>query len=202
MTYKPNILIICEGYEEYEYLEALLKLNLWNNYNIKLINALSNGSIFPIYQFSYQNDEYDLILIMSDTDRPTYDDFLLMLNKINSFHDVEKFADEIVIYGNPCTMQFILNHFSSKCIYVKKSNKKKNSELIKNLTGVENYDAHIEQRKALFCQISIENYQTMKNNLIHCSDNYFEISSTNFLKFIKRLESPDTSWIDDINNKI
>lgn len=202
MANKPNILIICEGYEEYEYLEALKKLNVWSNYNIELINAESNGSIFPIYQFSYQNDDYDLILIMADTDRPTYDDFLLMIDKINTFHDVQNFANEVVIFGNPCTMQFILNHFSAECIYVKKSNKKKNEELIKQLTGVENYDAHAEQRKAIFCQITKENYEKMKNNITVCSDKYFEISSTNFLKFIKNLESVDTSWIDDIIGKI
>lgn len=50
-----------EGYEENEYLEKIKKLNVLSNYNIKLINAESNGSIFPIYQFSYQNDDYDLI---------------------------------------------------------------------------------------------------------------------------------------------
>lgn len=202
MTNKPNVLIICEGYEEYEYLEALKNLNLWINYNINLINAESNGSIFPIYQFNYQNDEYDLILIMTDTDRPNYNDFILMNNKINSFHDVENFANEIVIFGNPCTMQFILNHFSDECVYVQKSNKKKNSELIKKLTGVENYDAHAEQRKAIFCQITKENYEKMKNNITKCSKPYTIISSTNFLRFINNLESDDTSWIDGINEKI
>lgn len=202
MISKPNVLIICEGYEEYEYLDALKNLNVWNNYNIKLINAESNGSIFPIYQFSYQNDDYDLILIMADTDRPTYDDFILMMNKINTFHDVENFANEIVIFGNPCTMQFILNHFSEECVYVKKSNKKKNSDLIYRLTGVENYDAHSEQRKAIFSQITKDNYEKMKKNIDICSNQYYEISSTNFLRFIYNLESDDTSWIDDIIEKI
>lgn len=202
MINKPNILIICEGYEEFEYLEALKKLNIWDNYDIKLINAESNGSIFPIYQFSYQNDDYDLILIMTDTDRPNYDDFILINNKINAFHDVENFANEIIIFGNPCTMQFILNHFSKECIYVQKSNKRKNSELIKKLTGVENYNAHAEQRKTIFCQITKENYEIMKNNIVKCSDQYYDISSTNFLRFIKNLESEDTSWIDAITGKI
>ena len=202
MKNKPRVLIICEGYEEFEYLKALKKLNIWDNYNIELINAESNGSIFPIYQFNYQNDDYDLILIMADTDRPTYDDFILMLNKINSFHDVNGFAEEIVIFGNPCTMQFILNHFSNECIYITKSNKKKNSNLIYSLTGVENYDAHAEQRNALFNQITKENYELMKKNISYCSTNYYNISSTNFLKFIIYLESDNSLWIQCINSKI
>lgn len=37
LTANNNILIICEGYEE----------KVWSNYNIDLINAESNGSIFP-----------------------------------------------------------------------------------------------------------------------------------------------------------
>lgn len=80
---------------------------------------------------------------MADTDRPTYDDFIHIINKINAFHDVQNFANEIVIFGNPCTMQFILNHFSRECVYVKESRKKINATIIKELTGVDNYDAHI-----------------------------------------------------------
>lgn len=56
-------------------------------------------------------------------------------------------------------MQIILNHFSQKCIFVKKSNKRKNANLIYSLTGVNNYDAHIEQRKKIFNQITKENYE-------------------------------------------
>ena len=139
---------------------------------------------------------------MADTDRPTYVSFLQMIEKINTFHGVDNYANEIIIFGNPCTMQFIINHFSDECIYVKKSNKKKNAELIKKLTGVENYDAHVEQRQNIFCQITKDNYENMKKNIISCSDQYCDISSTNFLKFIRNLESGDTSWIDDISNKL
>lgn len=202
MINKPKILIICEGYEETEYLESIKKLNVWDNYDIDLINAESNGSLFSLYQYHYQNDNYDLVLIMADTDRPTYDSFLLVLKKINDFHDVENFADNIVIFGNPCTMQIILNHFSNECIYVLKSNKKKNGPLIYSLTGVADYDAHADQRKAIFDQININNYNIMKTNISKCSHKYYEISSTNFLKFVDNLELNDYTWIDNINNKI
>lgn len=45
MVNKPRILIICEGYEEYEYLVALRDLKVWDNYNIELVNAESNGAM-------------------------------------------------------------------------------------------------------------------------------------------------------------
>lgn len=196
---KPRICIICEGYEEYDYLNSLIELNIWNEYDIDLINAFSNGNLSSSYQYYYQNDDYDLILIFGDTDRPNYSDFKLLLTKINEFHGTEGCAEQIVIFGNPCTMQIILNHFSTSLVKVLKSNKKKNRELIFNLTGVDNYDAHEEQRKIIFNQINIKNYQQMKKNLEECSTNYEDVSSTNFLYYAEKLESSSDEWIEEIN---
>ena len=138
MINKKRILIICEGYEEYEYLSKIINLNVWDNYLIDLLNAESNGNIFPIYQYNFQNDDYDLILTLTDKDRPTYNDFKTLIEKINQFHGVDNYAEEIVIFGNPCTMQIILNHFSHKTIFITKSNKKKNSPIIELLTIISN----------------------------------------------------------------
>ena len=202
MINKKHILIICEGFEEYEYLTKIITLGVWNNYNIKLINAMSNTSIFSRYQYAYNSDNYDLILIMTDTDRPTYEDFKLLMNKIDNFHDCKDISNEIVIFGNPCTMQFILNHFSSETVYLTKSNKKKNSTLIESLAGIKNYDAHSDQRKILMDKITIQNYNKMKRNISSCFVEYNKISSTNFLNFINNLESNNYKWIDDINKKL
>jgi hypothetical protein len=35
MINKKHILIICEGFEEYEYLTKIISLGVWSNYNIK-----------------------------------------------------------------------------------------------------------------------------------------------------------------------
>lgn len=41
-----KICIICEGYEEYEYLQCLRKLKVWHKqYQIDLDNAQGNGNI-------------------------------------------------------------------------------------------------------------------------------------------------------------
>lgn len=43
---KHKICIICEGNEEYEYLERLKDLKVWNDqYDIFLVNAGGNGNI-------------------------------------------------------------------------------------------------------------------------------------------------------------
>lgn len=196
---KKKLCIICEGYEEYEYLDSLIKLDLWSNYDIKLINAKSNGNLSSSYQYYYQNDDYDLILVFADTDRPNYSDFKLLLTKLNDFHAVEGYAEQIVIFGNPCTMQIILNHFSDTLVEVMKSNKKKNRPLILELTGVDNYDAHDYQRKLIFDQINLDNYKKMKDNLSNCSTSFEEVSSTNFLCFAEYFESSSYEWVEELN---
>ena len=48
---KHKICIICEGNEEYEYLNRLKSLNVWNEkYEISLVNAGGNGNIPARYQ--------------------------------------------------------------------------------------------------------------------------------------------------------
>ena len=59
-----KICIICEGNEEYEYLDCLNKLNVWNKqYQINLVNAGGNGNIPARYQDRYQNGADELVLI-------------------------------------------------------------------------------------------------------------------------------------------
>lgn len=51
-----KICIICEGNEEYEYLNRLKNLKIWNEqYDISLVNAGGNGNIPARYQDRYQN---------------------------------------------------------------------------------------------------------------------------------------------------
>ena len=63
-----RILIICEGDEEYDYLTTIKELNVWSpEYSIKLKNAKGISNIFPIYQYGYQNGNYNIVLIFCDT---------------------------------------------------------------------------------------------------------------------------------------
>ena len=60
---KHKICIICEGNEEYEYLNRLKNLKVWNEqYDISLVNAGGNGNIPARYQDRYQNGADELRL--------------------------------------------------------------------------------------------------------------------------------------------
>ena len=109
-------------------------------------------------------------------------------------------ADDVVMFGNPCTMQIMLSHFSN--VKLTSQNKNINAKYIKQYIGVENYKATEEQRKELFRKIKRENYEIMKENISELSTNDGLPSSTNFLQFLDKLESDDDSWIDEINKRL
>ena len=70
---RHKICIICEGSEEYDYLERLNFLRVWNEqYEIILDNADGNGNIPARYQDRYQNGSYEVVLVFCDTDKKPY----------------------------------------------------------------------------------------------------------------------------------
>lgn len=195
-----KICIICEGYEELDYIEALKKKSVFSDrYEFITVNAKSINTIVARYQEKFQSDSYSLVLIFCDTDKGPSDKYRKIKQKINEFHGADV-ADDIVIFGNPCTMQIILSHFTE--IKLTSQSKSINCEFIEKYTGIKNYKATEEQRKELFNHIKRSNYETMKQNVKKLSTNDEDISSTNILKFIEKFESDDDSWIDEINEKL
>lgn len=195
-----KICIICEGSEEEEYIEALLKRDVFSKkYHFKkIINAKSFFNILPRYTERFQTNSYDLVLIFCDTDKGPSDKYIDLKKRINKLHDVDV-ADDIIIFGNPCTMQIILSHFGE--IKLTSQSKAVNSEYIKNLTNISNYKATNEQRTELFKKIKKDNYKIMKKNIAKLSTNDKDTSSTNFLKFIENFENDDDTWVDAIISK-
>lgn len=198
---KKKICLICEGYEEFDYISKLLELNVWSDvYDFSLVNAESNGNISARYQDRYQSDNYDIVLVLCDTDRKPHHDFELIRKKINDIFGIDNAADEVIIFVNPCTMQVELLHFEN--IKLRTQNKNKNASEIERLTGIQDYKAKEEQRKAMCNLITKENYEEMKKNLLSLATDYKIESSTNFGVFLKRFEDNKTNWIDEINKKL
>lgn len=195
-----KICIICEGYEEKDYIDKLVDMAVFSNkYNIVTVNAKSINTIISRYQDRYQSNSYDMVLVFCDTDKIPSTKYKEIKSKINEFHDAEV-ADDIVIFGNPCTMQIILSHFSE--VKLTSQSKSVNSKYIEEFIEIENYKATEDQRKELFSKIKRSNYETMKENIAKLSSDENIVSSTNILKFLDKFENHDEGWIDKINNRL
>jgi len=195
-----KICIICEGFEEMEYLNALIHKAVFSRkYEFVLINSKSIHNISSIYQIRYQSNSYDLVLIFCDTDKLPSTAYKEIKKEINTFHG-NNVANDIVIFGNPCTMQIILSHFAE--IKLTSQSKTINSKYIKKYVGIDNYKATEEQRKELFSKIKRSNYEKMKENVMKLSTEDNVSSSTNILKFIEKFENDDESWIEEINRRL
>ena len=198
---KIKISIICEGPEEYGYMETLSRLKVWNEkYEFDLVNAGGNGNIPARYQDKYQNDTSDVVLIFCDTDKKPYEQYEDIKRKINEFHGVDNAADAVVIFGNPCTMQIVIEHWQE--VKLKSPAKSVNAPIIQEFTGVENYKGREDQRKAMMDKITSANYEDMKERIGRLSVVDTEKNSSNIGSFLKDFESEDDSWIELINKKL
>ena len=192
-----KICVICEGNEEYEYLDRLKKLKVWNEqYDISLVNAGGNGNISARYQDRYQNGSDELVLVFCDTEKKPHKQYEDIKQKINEFYGVDNAADEVIMFGNPCTMQIISKHWSDPNL--KSPAKSVNAPLIKKYTGVENYKARADQIKEVMEHITVENYKDMSHRIRKLDVNDTIIGSSNFGKFITLFESDDSGWIEEI----
>lgn len=195
---KHKICIICEGNEEYEYLERLKALKVWNGqYDILLVNADGNGNIPARYQDLYQNGSYEVILVFCDTEKKPYEQYEDIKRKINEFHGVSNAADEVVMFGNPCTMQIIVKHWTDENL--KSPAKPVNAPLIEKYTGVKKYKGRADQIEEIMKYVTAENYADMCKRVEDLESDDSVAGSSNFGKFIKLFESDDSRWIEDIN---
>lgn len=195
---KCRVCIICEGDEEFDYLKRLNDIGVWNNiYKVTLDNAGGNGNIPARYQDRYQNGSYDIILIFCDTEKKPYEQYEDIKQKVNEFHGVENAAEKVIVFGNPCTLQIIVEHWAD--IKLKTPAKKVNAEIIDKLTGVKNYKGREDQRAELMQQITAKNYQAMYERVRKMENVDTVVGSSNFDCLVEYLSSGDTTWVKQIN---
>ena len=85
-----RICIICEGFEEVEYLDALINKAVFSDkYEFVLINSKSINNISTIYQIRYQSNSYDLVLVFCDTDKLQYIESYEVAYKFNLGNDFD-----------------------------------------------------------------------------------------------------------------
>lgn len=194
---KHKVCVICEGYEEVVYFNRLLELGVWNSaYEFSPMNAKSASNIPAMFQDTFQNDRYEIILVFCDTDKSPYREYAQIKKKINSFLNKQKAASKLVIFANPCTMQIILSHFGD--VSLKNQGKKTNAAEIEKWTGVKDYDAHEDQIKEICSKIFRRSYAGMKQRVAAINFPDTTSCSTNFSVFLERFECEDTKWISTI----
>ena len=198
---KHKIAVICEGNEEYEYLERLKALKVWDaQYEIIPDNAGGNGNIPARYQDSYQNGSYELVLVFCDTEKKPYEQYEDIKRKINEFHGIDTAADEVIMFGNPCTMQIITKHWTE--ILIKSPAKPVNAPLIEEFTGVKNYKGRADQIAAVMEHVTVENYADMRDRVCGLETRDTVVGSSNFGRFMELFGSSDAGWIDEINDEL
>lgn len=197
-----KIYIICEGSEEYDYLNWLKLLNVWSDvYDITLRDAKGNGNLYPIYQNVYQKGNYDLVVIVCDTEKKPHEQFNDICCKVNSLHACELASQHVVMFTNPCTMQVILLHWDTS-VRLQTPSKRRSATYIEKYTGIQDYSAKEFQRTQLVSNITKDNYRTMMTGANQLGMDAALINSTNLHVFFAQLEQPDTNWIDEINKLI
>ncbi len=198
---KHKICIICEGDEEYKYLERLKSIRVWNDiYEISLVNAEGNGNIPARYQDRYQNGSYEVVFVFCDTEKKPYEQYEDIKHKINDFHGIDNVADEVVFFGNPCTMQIISKHWTDEVI--KKPAKAANAPLIEKYTGVKGYKGRNDQIEHLMESITADNYKDMRARIQGMDQDDHIDGSSNFIKLLDKFETADIQWIYTINEKM
>ena len=196
---KHKICIICEGNEEYKYLEKLKELHVWSDiYDISFVNAEGNGNIPARYQDRFQNGSYEVVLVFCDTEKKPYEQYEDIKRKINEFHGVDRAADEVVIFANPCTMQIVTKHWTDETI--KSPAKKMNALLIEKFTGVKNYKGRADQIDKIMESVTINGYKDFRQRISSISTDDETVGGTNFGILLGKLENNNAQWIEDFNS--
>lgn len=198
---QKSVCIICEGSEEFDYLERLNQLGVWDpSYKIIPVNADGNGNIPARYQDRYQNASDDVVLIFCDTEKKPYKQYEEIKEKVSAFHGIENASEQVIIFTNPCALQIVLLHWMK--VNLKTAAKKVNAPYVEKCTGVKNYKAKKEQREQVYACVNAENFKDMLQRVEELSTCETEVSSTNFRRYADYLLSKDSSWIYSIEENL
>lgn len=198
IDHRHKVCVICEGDEDFAYFKRLKELSVWNEiYEFVPQNAHGESKIASMYASIYQNDNYEIVLILCDTDRAPQTQYQLLKKKLIEFHGGDKRLriDKFVIFAIPCTMQIILSHFGD--VSLRSQGKKTNADVIERYTGIIGYDAHQEQIRELCGKIYQRSYSEMKRRIALINNPDTELGSTNFIVFLQLFESDNVKWISD-----
>jgi hypothetical protein len=209
---RRKVILLGEGPEEKDYLDALNKMGALNpKYSFIPESARGICNIANFYQSFYSDQSIYLTLVYCDTEKgnPNYQKQKDGINKLFGFDA----ASRIVFFVSPCTMLVTLNHFTSCPTPITGVGKKKNGELLQ-AAGVSfpnpPYDAREEQRRAINSQLSKANFRKMKENIVPFVGSDKKTPATNALVLFQGISYDSTfdlventaHWLEEEKNKI
>jgi len=193
---RPRICLVCEGYEEEAYINALIGKGLWCNYRFKVVNAKGAGNVTARFQNEIIADTCDAVLMFCDTDKKPFDEYLAIKSRLRAILGQKSKIENLIIYANPCSMQIILLHFGEKPVLLKTQSKHVNADIIEKLTGVSGYKAGREGQIDTICgKITRDNYALMKKRATAINRPDTVPGSSNFSTFIKYFEEQNDNWL-------
>ena len=198
---RRNILIISEGFEEKPYMDKILSFPNINKdayFFLPVVNAKGNGNIIARYQYEIQRGFYDIVLIFCDADKGSAEFHFIIEELGKRFFKNSSDAKEVFIFANPVTLQLVLSHFGE--VKLTKVSKASNEKIVEKLTGVSNYKASAEQIDCIINKIHYNSLDKFKERISKLPEDFECVPSSNFAVFLRRFESDETTWIDDINS--
>ena len=203
INHRPRVCIVCEGYEEEAYVNALIDKGLWPHYRFKVVNAKGAGNVTARFQNEVSADSCEAVLMFCDTDRRPFDEYVAIKGRLRAMLGQKARLENLVIYANPCSMQVILLHFGSEPVSLKTQSKHVNADIIEQLTGVAGYKAHQEGQIDTICgKITRANYAIMKERAAAINNPDDVPGSSNFIVFAERFEGEDDNWLKDARTTI
>ena len=101
INHRPRVCIVCEGYEEEAYVNALIDKGLWPHYRFKVVNAKGAGNVTARFQNEVSADSCEAVLVFCDTDRRPFDEYLAIKGRLRAMLGQKARFENLVIYANP-----------------------------------------------------------------------------------------------------
>ena len=178
---KEDLYLVVEGEVDEIFVNKIVSF-MSTRYNVRVRVANGNGNI-PIHvNILKKIYSYSKIMVLYDLDASV------------NVEDIKRFLknkqvtlkDDEIFFVNPCTEYLLV--LVKEVNTNKFKNKRDYQELFKKYYGISEYAGHIPQVEEMVNQLTFEDYNNFVDNLKKVSHDDNTLPSTNFIKFIEKIE--------------
>ncbi len=178
---KEDLYLVVEGEVDEIFVNKIVSF-MSTRYNVRVRVANGNGNI-PIHvNILKKIYSYSKIMVLYDLDASV------------NVEDIKRFLknkqvtlkDDEIFFVNPCTEYLLV--LVKEVNTNKFKNKRDYQELFKKYYGINEYAGHVPQVEEMVNQLTFEDYNNFVDNLKKVSHDDNTLPSTNFIKFIEKIE--------------